>query len=124
MGANADPNQNEKVVKQNLGDQQAAFAVFNQTLSDKVRQLPSDYVFKMDLRYAFNTNGNETIWAQATDLDRAFVSSGEACEDRRRSSPVVLPPRQARWRAEWAGLQDAFLRLWVRLIACALRNRK
>lgn len=72
-GSDADPNQNEKVVDQNLGDQQAAFAVFNQTLSDKVRQLPSDYVFKMDLRYAFNTNGNETIWAQATDFDRAVV---------------------------------------------------
>jgi hypothetical protein len=61
-------NPNEKVVTQNLGDNQAAFAVFNQQLSDLVKTSDPTDVFKMDLRYAFNTNGPEAIWAQSTKV--------------------------------------------------------
>jgi len=80
-GSDADPNANEKVVAQNLGNKQAAFAVFNQDLSDLVKSLAitnPDYVFKMDLRYAFNTNGPETIWAQTTAIEGEITVVPEA----------------------------------------------
>ncbi len=57
-----------KVINQNLGENQAAFAMFNPELDALVKSLPANYLMKVDFRYAFNTDGNEHGWLQTTTV--------------------------------------------------------
>lgn len=72
FGAGSVPN-NAKDIKQNLGANQAAFAIYNQSLSDILKTTTQYDVLSIDWRMAYEDNGYEQAFSRATTVGGQVV---------------------------------------------------